>query len=270
MRKAFALIAIIFFFHSLHAQVQIELRLKKGTTYCLSSQNIITVTKTDDGMEQQTINTEKGGFCYKIIEDHDSIFVAEAIFTHLSQDIQSPDGSSSFDSDRPNEGITGKILSNLVGKPFYVWLHNDYSWVKTQGLDSVVLHSYDEYKLPDTTRKYLDSVMLEMVKEFTRNDADLLAVLYSGNKIVQGNVWTTNSSSEHVIPTSDSLTYSLSETGDELFTVTGTGTVRSTTDQTNDGVEISNYNLAGTNEVTVVYYKNDLDQERNIAYRPQR
>ncbi len=257
MMKIHAFIIFIFFVQNLHAQTEISLRLQKGRTYCTTTSNTTTITRTEGGVEQQTINIEKGGFCYKIIEDHDSVFLAETFFTFFGQTIQSPDMNTTASSDHPEEGGLSKILSSYINKPFLVWLRNDYSWIKTQGLDSIFLHSYDDYKLPDTTRKYLDSVILEMVKDFTRNDANLSAVLYSKNKIIPGNVWTTSTSSEHVIPTNDNLSYYLSETGGDLFTVKGTGTTQSTDDITNDGVEISTYEMSGTTEVTVTYYKTD-------------
>src|SRR5687767_4033335 len=181
MNKFYSFIACVFLIHQLHAQEDISLRLKKGASYCVFTNTTTTVTKTENGTVHQTIDNEKAGFCYKIIEDHDSVFLGETVFNYLSQDLQTPEGNSSFSSNDHYENVASTLLSRLVNKPFQVWLRNDYTWIKTKGLDSLVLHMYDDYKLPPDTKKYLDSVMLETIEDFTRNDAVLTAVLYSKN-----------------------------------------------------------------------------------------
>lgn len=244
----------------LQAQVELSLNLEKGRNYCISTTSKTTIIQTIIGKEYQTVNTENGSYCYEIIEDQDSVFLAKTVFTHLSQQLESTEeGNSSFDSDHPvTDNVASVVISRLLNKPFFVLLSKDYTWKETKGLDSILLHISDDYKLPPDTKKYLDSVMLEMVKEFTRNDADLTAVLYSKKKIIPGNMWTTSTTTDHIVPSHDSMSYYLAETGGDLLTLTGSGTVTSTSEEEINGEEIICYDLKGTTEATVTYFKNSL------------
>ncbi len=241
----------------LQAQAAISLKLQKGSTYCLSTNNKITVIQTVNGKEQQTTNNEKRSFCYKVLEELDSLYLVETYFTHLSQQVASPESSEAFNSDKPDTGnMMSTILSRILKKSFLVWMRNDYAWKETRGLDSIFLHAFDDYNLPPETKKPLDSLMLVMVKDFTRNHADLTAVLYSSKKVVPGDVWTTSTYAEHVIPTLDSCTYHLAENGSDLLLLTGTGVTTSTGDESREGDELTKYDLKGTSKVTVTFFKN--------------
>lgn len=243
----------------LQAQIDFSLKLEKSGNYCITTNNKITIQQTIDGKVTQTINTEKGAYCYKILEDLDSVYLVETVFTHLSQRVENQDTISYFNSDSLSENnVMSTFLSKLINKPFLVWLRKDYSWVKTEGLDSIFLNIYKDFELPAATKSYLDSIMLEMVKTFSRNDADLTAVLYNSKNIIPGSVWTTSTYAEHVVPALDSTTYYLAETGGDLFDVTGTGIIISSPEGTNDGNETTWYDLEGSSKIFVSVYKNSF------------
>lgn len=256
-----AILACFFIFTTLQAQAQVEiaLRLDKGSTFCLNTLNKVTITETIHGAEQRMVNTEKGAFCYKVVEELDSLFLLETVFTHLSQQIESPGSIVNYSSDKPSqEDVISTLFSNVLNKPFLVWMRKDYTWKETKGLDSVFLNSYREYKLPPDTKRYLDSLILEMIKGFTRNDADLTAVLYNSKRMIPGEVWTTSTYSDNIIPMQDSCTYYLSETTGELLTLSGSGVVSSTGDKKRNGDELTSYEMKGNSEVSVTYFKNSF------------
>lgn len=249
---------IIFCFH-LDAQEEFLLNLKKDRTYCVSTSNVVTIIQELDGNQVKAINTEKGSFCYKVLADLDSLYLVETVFNHFSLHVESAETSSFFSSDKnEHSDVMSTILHGILNKPFKVWMRKDYSWKKVEGLDSVWWKSFAQFNLADDVKRQLDTVVREMLSAFTNNDQNLTSVLYGFKKVNPGEVWTTTTFAEHVVPTYDSCSYYLAETTGDLLQLKGSGVVSSTKKETTDQGITTSYELKGTTVTDVTYSKNSF------------
>ena len=241
---------------TLFCQIDLSLKLEKGQTYHKFTNNLTTIIESEGGSEVRTITTEKGGFSFKVLEDRDSIYLMETRFIHFSLKVETADGVTfnSSEKDDPTD-VMSTILRKFVNKPFKVLMRKDYTWKETYGLDSIFLHSTDDYGLSPVIKHQVDSVMLAGVKDMSRVDAALTAVLYGSKKMFPAEVWTSQYITEHVVPTKDSCTYYLAETTGDYMTIKGTGFVESLKDQSIDAGTSTVYDLQGNIDIVAKYNK---------------
>lgn len=246
----------IFFCFNLNAQEELLLNLKKDRIYCVSTSNVITVIQEINGKKGKSINTEKGTFCYKVLADLDSLYLVETVFNHFSLKVESPETNSFFSSDiNDPSDVFSTILRNILNKPFKVWMRKDYSWKDVEGLDSVWWKSFAQFNLTDDVKRQLDTVIRDMLPDLTNKDQNLTAVLYGFKKVNPGEVWTTNTITEHVVPTYDSCTYFLAETTGGFLQLKGSGVVSSIKKETTDQGITTSYDLKGITVTDATYSK---------------
>jgi hypothetical protein len=209
-----------------------------------------------NGKEGKSINTEKGTFCYKVLADLDSLYLVETVFNHFSLKVESPETNSFFSSDiNDPSDVFSTILRNILNKPFKVWMRKDYSWKDVEGLDSVWWKSFAQFNLTDDVKRQLDTVIRDMLPDLTNKDQNLTAVLYGFKKVNPGEVWTTNTITEHVVPTYDSCTYFLAETTGGFLQLKGSGVVSSIKKETTDQGITTSYDLKGITVTDATYSK---------------
>lgn len=241
------------------AQVETSLRLDKGRTYHLVTNNKNTFIELNGETETKSVNTEKGEFTYTVLQDLDSLYLVEVEFKHFSLKMESAEKTVSYSSDIDDRtDIVSTILRRITNKPFRVLMKKDYNWKEVYGLDNIFMRSIDDYNLTEDVKQQVEKSMRESMKGYTRQDASLTAVMYGTKKIKPDDIWTSQFITEHVVPTSDSCSYQFSETTGELLVINGSGTVTSLEEEKVNGNISATYHLNGTTNCTMKFYKNSF------------
>ncbi len=230
-------------------EIPLKFNLKPGDKYLFSSVVKQDITQEMMGQKVVTKQDMSSDYIYDVQTVKDGIATINVTFSAIKMDTDVAGGMQQlhFDSDNP-DADTGelKVLSNLVGKSFLLYVNEEGKVERIEGLAEMI-GSVDEQHAEILKQSFGDSSMIQSMNQITN--------IYPNKPVGKGDSWTKSSAGSvagmlHSTATSD---FSLSDiSGDlALLAVDGQMVFSKLENSSNPLLQGAKFDLNGTQKGTL-------------------
>lgn len=121
-------------------KISLKIDLKPNSSYRFVSKNSHSFIQEIMGSEMETNQESIATYKYEVESNDGKVMKIKATCERLILDLDLPQGNISLDSDlnSDDENELALNLSDIVNKPFYIFLTNEGKIFKTEGLDQII------------------------------------------------------------------------------------------------------------------------------------
>lgn len=170
--------------HPENREIHLKFNLKPGDKYVFSS--AVKQRITQEMMGQQMVTTQDmfSDYIYDVQTLQDGITTVNVTFSAIKMDTDVAGGMQQlhYDSNNPDAGTPElKVISNLVGKSFLMYINEEGSVERVEGLAEII-GSVDGQQAELLKQSFGDSSMIQSMNQIIN--------IYPSKKVDQGDTWT--------------------------------------------------------------------------------
>lgn len=235
------------------AQSNLQLNLKKGSTYTQQTNSQMKIMQQIQGMSMDMEITINQTFKFSVIDVKDTVFLTEMRISKVSTQIKSPFANmvlSSESTDKNDEG--SKMLSLIVNKPIKATLSRTGRVLKVNvdSLLNAIATSQDGKGLQAGVNQQLYAMYSE--KPLTQSLENSMG-FYPSTNVKVGSKWKTNHTIENMVTFQADNSYEVVEESPESFTISCKSEMSTPNGNASSafGGGVSKCNISGTTNGTI-------------------
>jgi hypothetical protein len=257
MRKFILLLFFTATLQNLFAQRHtLGLHLLVGQTYYHIIQSQSTVQQQINGQQNTVVITMAGKIAFNVTGIKDSVYEMSVRYQQLSFEIQSPDGSMSFSSEKNDStDVMSKVLALIKDKSFFIIMTKEGRITEVKNLDTVFGEVLNKSFRLTTEQK--QQIKAQLVKAFGeksfKGSFEMVTAIYPHTAVEKGNSWIIETQLETGMEASLTTSFQYVEAADNYNIITGSGKIETADKDAYiqvNGMPVK-YDLSGTMNSTI-------------------
>ena len=208
-KKFGALIFGVVFISTCEAQqIELKLNLEKDRVYKQVSSSKVDIAQDINGQQLIIGMNIRGTMAYLVKLVNESFYEMEVQYENLRIDMELPQVSLSFDSEKPGD-IMSQMLGELKNKPFHVSMNKNGKVHEVKNLEGLFATLFDKFpNIPADQREQIKAQLMKAYgPEAFKGNIEMVTAIFPDHAISKGDKWHIETKLESGMSANVSTTY---------------------------------------------------------------
>ena len=221
------IVILLFVFASAHLgfgqKYTIELNLKTGEIYSQSNKSNSTILQNIGGQNMEIKIEVQGKWGFQVLGIEKDIYTLEVKYQSLSMNMQMPQGSMEFSSEKKDIDPASAVLGALVEKPFKVKMSKTGKITEISGIEELFTNATSALGQMDDMQKkqILDQVVQSYGNKAFQANMETTTAIFPEEKVAKGDSWKLTTKLESNITADIETVYTLEDVVADAYVITG-------------------------------------------------
>ncbi len=226
------IIILLFVFASAHLGFSqkhtLELNLKTGETYSQSYKSNSTILQSIGGQNMEIKIEVQGKWGFQVLGIEKDLYTLEIKYQSLSMNMQMPQGTMEFSSEKKDNDPASAVLGALVDKPFQVKMSKTGKISEIGGVEELFTSATSALGQMDDMQKkqILDQVVQAYGDKAFQANMETTTAIFPDAKVAKGDSWRLTTKLESNITADIETVYTLADVLNDVYVITGKSEIK--------------------------------------------
>ncbi len=226
------IIILLFVFASAHLgfsqKYTLELNLKTGETYSQNYKSNSTILQNMGGQNIEIKIEVQGKWGFQVLGIEKDLYTLGVKYQSLSMNMQMPQGTMEFSSEKKDNDPASAVLGALIDKPFQVKMSKTGKISEISGVEDLFTNATSALGQMDDMQKkrILDQVMQSYGEKAFRTNMEISTAIFPDTKVAKGDTWKLTTKLVSNITADIETVYTLEDVIADSYVITGKSEIK--------------------------------------------